>query len=287
MTTDLTIFDDFGKPLAELTLDELTRLGTGLLNYAQFLGKRTALMTYEAGRVLCEIKARLKEDAQWEKWMKAQRLPRSTVRNVIALYERVQDKEKLQGLTIMDAYRRFGVLAPRKNEQKTLPPPGDETAAEQHRTSAASPVSMPSECVSADSAVWVGDDSDAERADDEGDEVIDVPLSETITVDKATLKDVVKDVATSVALECIDELKSTVFDHLEVTDEEIPLADAALGGLLQGKPIQADARFEVLLDKIYSAILEVQNVGLRGSAKETAWLFEKLVLAAQGRLQHV
>ncbi|MBY0589673.1 hypothetical protein K2X85_21080, partial [bacterium] len=64
MAIDLTIFDEdeFGKSLVELSLDELTSLGTELLSYAQVLGQRTALMTYEAGRVLFEIRARLKED---------------------------------------------------------------------------------------------------------------------------------------------------------------------------------------------------------------------------------
>jgi hypothetical protein len=88
-------------------------------------------------------------------------------------------------------------------------------------------------------------------------------------------------------MECFDDVRNRVFERLEIADDEMPLADAALGGLLQAHPIEADARLEDALDKMYSALLQIQDVGLRGSAKEAAWLFEKLVLAAQGRLQHV
>jgi hypothetical protein len=298
MKTDLTIFgeDDFGKPLEKMTLDELTSLGTELLSYAQVLGKRTALMTYEAGRVLGEIKNRLKEDGKWVRWQMEQKLARATVANVIALYERVQDVKRLEGLTIMEAYRKFGVLPPRKHEQKRLPLPGDETTAEpegRHPNLCGLSDGGMADCSDPGERQHEGsiiEEDNGERAGFGGDDhdVIDVP-PEVITVDREALQELLhattKDIVMSVVMECFEGVKTKVVDCLEISDDEMPLVDSAFGGVLQGKAIQADARLEVALDKMYSALLQIQDVGLQGSARETAWLLEKLVLAAQGRLK--
>jgi hypothetical protein len=298
MAIDLTIFDEdeFGKSLVELTLDELTSLGTELLSYAQILGQRTALMTYEAGRVLFEIRARLKEDGKWVSWQEEQGLARSTVGNVIALYERVQDIKRLEGMTIMEAYRKFGVLAPKKGEQKALPKPDDDLASNGDRPSPSlldCPEDKEDEGMKMDEGREHSEDplDEVENAyverTDERDQLIDESV-ETIAVDRETLQEsleaITKDLVKAVVAECVDDIKVRFFLRLGIEDEEMPLAHAALGGLFQGKPIEADARLEIALDEIYSAIHRVQDV-LEGSAKETAWLFEKMILAAQGRLR--
>lgn len=301
MKTDLTIFgeDDFGKPLEKMTLDELTSLGTELLSYAQVLGKRTALMTYEAGRVLGEIKNRLKEDGKWVRWQMEQKLARATVANVIALYERVQDVKRLEGLTIMEAYRKFGVLAPRKTEQKMLPQPGDETTAEPERRYpdlSGSADEQDLKEVLQEGVINRGDldEQGSILSDEDGDSIedaIDVPLPEMITVDRETLQELLqattKDIVMSVVMECFEGVKAKVVDCLEISDEETPLVDSAFGGVFSAHPIEPDARFEVFLDEMYSAIHRVQDAGLVESAKEAAWLLEKMVVAFQARLQHV
>jgi hypothetical protein len=298
MTTDVTIFDEdeldkhLGRPLVGLALDELTRLSTSLLDYAVVLGQRTALMTYEAGRVLFEIRERLKEEGGWVHWLEEQGLARSTVGNVIALYERVPDGELIRGLTIMEAYRKFGVLAPKKGGQKALPKPDDDLASNGDRPSP-SLLDCPEE--KADEGMEMDEGSqpsdDPERMWEEGnqgtheeDEGVDDSL-EAITIDKAALMKITRDIAKSVTLECLDDMKKKLFASLEITDELTAIAENAFLKALRKEPIEPDARLEVALDKMYSAILEVKTVGLQGSAKETAWLLEKMVLAAQARLQ--
>jgi hypothetical protein len=291
MTTDLTIFNDGDefeknvnnlnmKSLADLPLGELTSLGVSIYGYAEALGKRSGLINYLAGKVLFEVRERLPTERTFSGWIAENKLVKSTAYNYIGLYVRVPNMESIRGLTAMQAYTKFGVLPPKK-VLKAFPKPDDVDEPEKQS-------SQPAGGADGESVQSEGIGGRFEEL--EGEDVIDVP-PEMITVDKETLQEslqaVTKDIVKSVVMECLEEVKGKFYERLEIADDEVSLADAALGGLLQGKPIQADARFEVLLDKFYSALLEVQDVGLRGSAKEALWLFEKLVSAAQGRLQHV
>jgi hypothetical protein len=298
MKTDLTIFDDGddfnrgvndlnAKSLADLPLGELSSLGVSLYGYSQGLDRRAALLNYLAGRVLFEIRERLPKERSFTSWITEKKLARSTVYMLIGLFERVPNIESIRGLTVMEAYTKFGVLPPRK-KLKALPEPDDMSADEPEKHALQPAGGADGESVQSEG---IGGRLHEQRFEErEGEDVIDVP-PEVITVDRETLQELLKaiskDIVKSVVMECFEGVKAKVVDCLEISDEEMPLVDSAFGGVVSAHPIEPDARFEVFLDEMYSAIHRVQDAGLLESAKEAAWLLEKMVVAFQGRLKRV
>jgi hypothetical protein len=257
-------------------------------------------MTYEAGRVLHEIRERLKGQGKWVTWQEEQGLARSTVGNVIALYERVQDIEKIRGLTIMEAYRKYGVLPPKNKEQKALPKSDDGVEEEQKQRMIEGTSSSKSE--EWGNVIDVPQPETSKVIDDEAEEaesraqIIGSSLHLTGPLDSDALRETVleelsKKTVQAVRDRVLEELEvhrssgDEVTKLLQIAEESASLPDAVLAEALLKRPMSPDARLEKALDEVTSAATRARSAGLDGPGALWVELLDLIARSALGRLQ--